>query len=48
MADKKCAHGGCNCTVKEGEEFCSKACEHMGVGTVSSCPCDHDGCEGHS
>ncbi len=43
MADKKCAHPQCKCSVGARKEFCSDACRNAPTqGAV--CPCNHPDC----
>lgn len=48
MADEnnRCAHDGCACAVRDGEEYCSPQCEAAGEGEVTgiACDCGHAGC----
>ena len=45
MPDKnKCAHPACNCTVKDGEKYCSTYCHDAGSTTELICNCGHPGC----
>jgi hypothetical protein len=47
MADNdKCAHVGCECRVKDDEDYCSEYCENAedtGVSEIG-CGCEHAGC----
>ena len=43
---KKCAHPSCNCTVKEGDKYCSQYCKDAGSDEVEiACDCGHPSCE---
>lgn len=45
MADKnKCGHAACNCSVKEGEKYCSTYCHDARDTIELSCNCGHPGC----
>ena len=43
---KKCAHASCNCTVKEGEKYCSQSCHDARGTTEIGCNCGHPSCMG--
>jgi hypothetical protein len=44
----KCAHGGCNCTVDSGQQYCSDYCASMANGDQAAgdheCACGHPEC----
>jgi hypothetical protein len=48
-AIKKCAHPHCNCTVPEGDQYCSDYCMESartgGAKDESGCNCGHLECE---
>jgi len=45
MADtKKCAHPACNCTVENGEKYCSTYCRDAKNTVELMCNCQHPGC----
>lgn len=42
-----CRMEGCNCTVAEGQDYCSDFCrdhEKDSTGTDRNCGCGHPGC----
>jgi hypothetical protein len=46
----KCSHAACQCTVAEGEQFCSDHCRQMSAsrrnaGTEAGCNCGHPACQ---
>jgi len=43
---RKCAHSGCNCTVKEGEKYCSPSCHDSRDTMDIMCNCGHAACTG--
>ena len=45
---KTCAHVPCNCTVSEGDPWCSEHCRSAGAGAhaAGSCGCGHAACAG--
>jgi hypothetical protein len=48
MADnqpRRCAHEPCNCTVPEGQKYCSDYCKTAGSDEVEiACDCEHAAC----
>jgi len=47
MADAKCPHEGCTCTVPEGETYCSEYCQRHATheGHIAhECGCGHGDC----
>ena len=40
MADKKCAHPQCHCSVQAGKEFCSDECRNART-EGTGCGCNH-------
>lgn len=43
---KQCAHEPCQCTVLEGEKYCSTFCKDSGSEEVEiACGCGHPACE---
>ncbi|WAK02646.1 hypothetical protein [Methylobacter sp. YRD-M1] len=43
---RKCAHPGCNCPARPGEQYCSDFCENI-VGS-DVCGCGHTDCKPHT
>jgi hypothetical protein len=41
---KKCGHPACNCTVANGNRYCSQYCHDAGSSLELSCNCGHKGC----
>jgi hypothetical protein len=53
ISDQRCAHGGCNCATRPGEEYCSDYCKAAAAATGmahsssgGSCGCGHPECGG--
>ena len=41
---QKCAHPACNCTVRDGEKYCSPYCHDAEDKVELSCNCRHAAC----
>ena len=41
---KKCEHPACNCTVTDGDKYCSQYCHDARNTLELSCNCGHPGC----
>lgn len=42
ITENQCSHPGCNCTVAQGEQWCSPHCETAPDEVL--CGCGHTGC----
>jgi hypothetical protein len=42
--DGKCAYPGCECSVANGEQYCSDYCERVGDRASIACECGHGEC----
>ena len=52
MAQSKCAHPNCQCTVAQQQggsagtaQYCSSHCASQGSTTKGTCECGHPGCK---
>ena len=45
MANKKCAHPGCNCQAADGSSYCGAWCEGAAGTPEVTCNCGHVPCE---
>jgi hypothetical protein len=43
---KKCKHPACNCTTKDGKDYCGDHCKDRKQMTELTCGCNHPECKG--
>jgi hypothetical protein len=50
MANQKCEHDPCSCSVDAGKSYCSDACRDLAQAASQAqgrCGCDHKECAAH-